>query len=143
LRAAAPDAPAPSVSRNLPDMADLEGCYRYMLEAAPGEAVERATTDALANLDPSDRERLQEQLEPIAPEDEPLPFPRTLDPARLARLAARAEQHQPGVLESMLCAMSPSNGRKSLWSSFVFSFVRSEPARRFFAAQRGGADGAA
>lgn len=120
----------------LPDAADLEGRYRFMLEAAPGETVERATTAALANLDPTDRERLQEQLEPVAPEEEPLPFPRTLDPARLARLAARAEQHQPGLLESMLCALSPSNGRISIWSTFVFAFVRSEPARAFFAQER-------
>ena len=70
--------------------------YRYLLQTAPPEQIERAHEEAFAQLTPEQRREVLERLAADTPEAE-----RTTDedPRSLARMATRAEMRQPGTLE--------------------------------------------
>jgi hypothetical protein len=73
--------------------------YRYMLRTEPPDAIEEAHAEAFAQLTPSQRQQVLEQLGRVAtPEDR-----RYLngDPRSLARVATRTEMRQPGMLERL------------------------------------------
>ena len=69
--------------------------YRYMLQTAPPEEIERAHEEAFARLTPDQRRQALAALAQVVPPGEI----RGDDPASLARTATRAEVRQPGTIE--------------------------------------------
>jgi polysaccharide pyruvyl transferase WcaK-like protein len=63
--------------------------YRYMLQTAPPEELERAHTEAFARLTPEQRQMVLEQMSQTVPESERRHL--SDDPQSLARAATRAE----------------------------------------------------
>jgi hypothetical protein len=80
-----------------PDRADEQALarYRYMLQSAPPEDIERAHEEAFARLTPDQRRQALQALAQVVPPSEI----RGDDPASLARTATRAEIRQPGTIE--------------------------------------------
>ncbi|GAA1688320.1 hypothetical protein GCM10009792_05130 [Microcella alkalica] len=70
--------------------------YRYLLETAPPEAIERVHAEAFAKLTPEQRRMVFDRLSESAPEGE---APRDDQPATLAQAATRSELRQPGTME--------------------------------------------
>ncbi|RYX85726.1 hypothetical protein EON83_05150 [bacterium] len=71
--------------------------YRYMLQTAPPEDIERAHEEAFARLTPEQRQLLLQQLSQNVPQSEAQNL--RDDPRNLARAATRAEVRQPGFIE--------------------------------------------
>ena len=71
--------------------------YRYMLQTAPPEDVERAHEEAFAQLTPEQRQLVLEQLAQQTPDNERDSL--RDDPRSLARAATRAEMRRPGTME--------------------------------------------
>ncbi len=71
--------------------------YRYMLQTAPPEDIERAHEESFSRLTPQQRQLLLQQLSQSVPASEA----QTLrdDPRSLARATTRAEMRQPGFIE--------------------------------------------
>ena len=70
--------------------------YRYLLETAPPETIERVHAEAFAKLTPEQRRMVFERLTASAPDGE---APRDDQPATLAQSATRSELRQPGTME--------------------------------------------
>lgn len=70
--------------------------YRYLLETAPPETIERVHAEAFAKLTPEQRRMVFERLTESAPQGE---APRDDQPATLAQAATRSELRQPGTME--------------------------------------------
>lgn len=70
--------------------------YRYLLETAPPETIERVHAEAFAKLTPEQRRMVFERLTESAPPGE---APRDDQPATLAQAATRSELRQPGTME--------------------------------------------
>ena len=87
----------PNVNR--PQNADEQAVarYRYMLQTAPPEDIERAHEEAFSRLTPEQRQMLLQQLTQSVPEAESRGL--SNDPRALARAATRAEVRQPGFIE--------------------------------------------
>jgi len=80
--------------------------YRYMLKTAPPETIEQAHAEAFAKLTPEQRNMLLQQLSANIPDAErSMAAVAGKDPQSLARLATRAEVHQPGTMERVLGGM--------------------------------------
>jgi len=96
----APAAGPPPAGRGgqLDDQAAIER-YRYLLRAAPPEAIEQAHTEAFAKLTPEQRRQVLAEVGAAVP---PAERARSDDPASLARMATRAELRQPGTMERVL-----------------------------------------
>ena len=77
--------------------------YWYLLRTAPPEAIEQAHVEAFAQLTPGHRRLVLEQLCAAVPPHERVAAD---DPRSLARMATRAELHQPGTLERTFGGMS-------------------------------------
>lgn len=75
--------------------------YRYLLQTAPPEAIERVHAEAFERLTPEQRRLLLEQLRADAPEGE---APADDRPETLARAATRAEMREPGSMERTMQA---------------------------------------
>src|SRR5688500_10191092 len=73
--------------------------YHYMLRTAPPESIEQAHTEAFAQLTPSQRRQVFEELAKTVPQQE-RPFLNE-DPRSLAKAATRAELRTPGLLERL------------------------------------------
>ncbi|MFO1302805.1 MAG: hypothetical protein U1F54_03685 [Burkholderiales bacterium] len=74
--------------------------YRYLVRTAPPEAIEQAHAEAFAQLTPSQRQRLLQELAAGLPDAERSAAWRAGDaPGALARSATRAELREPGTLE--------------------------------------------
>ncbi len=71
--------------------------YRYMLQTAPPEDIERAHEEAFARLTPEQRQLLLQQLSQNVPQSEAQNL--RDDPRSLARATTRAEVRQPGFIE--------------------------------------------
>lgn len=82
--------------------------YRYLLQTAPPEEIERAHAEAFATLTPDQRKRLLEGLSQAVPESEVRAAGD--DPERLARLATRTELRQPGTMERVFGGMPARGG---------------------------------
>ncbi len=114
--------------------------YRYMLQTAPPEDIERAHQEAFERLTPDQRRSVLQELSQHVPASEL----RGDDPASLARAATRAEMRQPGVLERTW--QGPGLGGMFL-STMAGAFIGSAIAQQFFyddaaaAEGDGGADG--
>ena len=69
--------------------------YRYLLQTAPPEDIERAHEEAFARLTPEQRAMVLRQLSETLPASELGGD----DPKSLARAATRAEMREPGTME--------------------------------------------
>ena len=89
--------PVPNIHR--PQNADEQAVarYRYMLQTAPPEDIERAHEESFARLSPQQRQLLLQQLSQNVPANEAQDL--RDDPRSLARAATRAEVRQPGFIE--------------------------------------------
>jgi hypothetical protein len=103
--------------------------YRYLLQTAPPDDLERAHEEAFAQLTPDQRRQALAALAAVVPPSEI----RGDDPAALARTATRAELRQPGTIER---AWGPTGGAPGLGSFFLTtlaaSFVGTAIAQAFF-----------
>jgi hypothetical protein len=70
--------------------------YRYMLQTAPPNDIERAHEEAFARLTPEQRAAVLSELTKQVPESEAATSD---DPRSLARMATRAEMREPGTME--------------------------------------------
>lgn len=84
--------------------------YRYMLQTAPPEDIERAHEEAFARLTPEQRQLLLQQLSQNVPQSEAQNL--TADPRNLARAATRAEVRQPGFIERTFGGQQPMQGQQ-------------------------------
>jgi len=114
--------------------------YRYMLQTAPPETIEKAHEEAFSKLSPEQRRQVLAGLVESAPADESAAVARTPvdDPRALARAATRAEIRQPGVMERTLGGAGGFGA--NLLSSFAMGFVGSMVASSFFSALGGFGD---
>ena len=89
-----------------PNAADAHAAdrYRYLLRTAPPVAIERAHTEALRQLTPTQRHQLLRQVRRQLPDA--VAFDTELDPRALARLLTCAELRRPGILERALAAQA-------------------------------------
>lgn len=70
--------------------------YRYMLQTAPPDDIERAHQEAFERLTPEQRAIVLSELSKQVPESEAATSD---DPRSLARMATRAEMRDPGTME--------------------------------------------
>ncbi|BCM90113.1 hypothetical protein IAD21_01964 [Abditibacteriota bacterium] len=136
---------------NRPQNADEQAVarYRYMLQTAPPEDIERAHEEAFARLTPEQRQLLLQQLSQNVPQSEAQNLQN--DPRSLARAATRAEVRQPGFIERTFGGGQQMQGQGygqsmgggmmggmggmiagSLLSSMAGSFIGSSIAHSFF-----------
>lgn len=101
--------------------------YRYMLQSAPPEDIERAHEEAFAKLTPEQRRQALGALAQVVPPSEI----RGDDPASLARTATRAEIRQPGTIERAWGGGGPGLGTWFL-STLAASFIGTAIAQSFF-----------
>jgi hypothetical protein len=109
--------------------------YRYMLQSAPPEDIERAHEEAFAKLTPEQRRQALQALAQVVPPSEI----RGDDPASLARTATRAEIRQPGTIERAWGGGGPGLGTFFL-STLAASFIGTAIAQSFFDNDPGAAD---
>jgi hypothetical protein len=79
--------------------------YRYLLQTAPPEALEKVHEEAFAKLTPKQRRMVFDQLVEDAPQGD---APKADDPRSLAVSATRSEMRQPGTLERSFSNVSPA-----------------------------------
>lgn len=101
--------------------------YRYMLATAPPEDIERAHTEAFAQLTPEQRQQALAALAQHVPPGEI----RGADPASLARAATRAELRQPGTIERAWGPGAPGLGSWFM-TTLAASFLGTAIAHSFF-----------
>ena len=77
--------------------------YRYLLQTAPPETIERVHAEAFAKLTPEQRQMVFGELARSAPLGE---APADDEPGTLARAATRSELRNPGALERSLSGPS-------------------------------------
>lgn len=84
--------------------------YRYMLQTAPPEDIERAHEEAFSRLTPQQRQLVLQQLtQNVSPaEAQRL----SLDPRSLAQATTRAEVRQPGFIERTFGGGQPGYGQQ-------------------------------
>ncbi len=71
--------------------------YRYLLRTAPPEQIEEAHAQAFAQLSPTQRQQILQEMTQTLPASEQ---PQSADPRQMARAATRAEMQRPGYLQS-------------------------------------------
>lgn len=138
--------PRQDVRPDRPQNADEQALarYRYMLQTAPPEDIERAHEEAFSKLTPEQRQMALQQMSQHLPDSER----RNLsdDPRSLARAATRAEFRQPGAIGSMLGGGGMGGGMMgggmmggmggmlagSLLASVAGSFIGGSIANSFF-----------
>jgi hypothetical protein len=101
--------------------------YRYMLQSAPPEDIERAHEEAFARLTPDQRRQALQALAQVVPPSEI----RGDDPASLARTATRAEIRQPGTIERAWGGGAPGLGSWFM-ATLAASFIGTAIAQSFF-----------
>lgn len=89
--------------------------YRYMLQTAPPETIEQAHAEAFERLTPEQRQQVLDELAQAAPPSERAAIENLSsdDPRGIARVATRAENRQPGIMERTLGA-APGTGSRGL-----------------------------
>lgn len=103
--------------------------YRYLVQTAPPEAIERAHEEAFARLTPEQRRQALQQLSAAVPAHE-RPSGNAEDPRSLARLATRAEVREPGTLARTLGGGGQFAG--SLLSSLAGAFIGTAIAQQLW-----------
>ena len=110
--------------------------YRYLLQTAPPNDIERAHEEAFARLTPEQRRTVLNRLAEFVPPSEV----RGDDPASLARTATRAELREPGTMDRAFGGGWNGPGLGSFFlSSLAGAFIGSAIADSFF--DDGGSDG--
>ena len=118
--------------------------YRYMMETAPPDAIERVHEEAFAKLTPEQRITLIERLKATLPPYEANAAASDPNDTRsLARTATRAELRQPGTVERVMREPGGSMFGGGLLSGFLGGFMGSMLANQLFAAFDSGGFGAA
>lgn len=118
--------------------------YRYMLQTAPPDDIERAHTEAFERLTPEQRRLVLDELSQRVPSSEVGKD----DPESLARMATRAEMREPGTMERTFGNVrGPGMGGMFL-STLAGVFVGTAVADAFYGQEGtgdadGGADGEA
>ncbi len=103
--------------------------YRYMLQTAPPDEIERAHEEAFARLTPDQRRQALAALAHVVPPSEI----RGDDPASLARTATRAEVRQPGTIERAWGSGGAGFGIGSWFlATLAASFIGTAAAQAFF-----------
>jgi hypothetical protein len=103
--------------------------YRYMLQTAPPEEIERAHEEAFARLTPDQRRQALAALAQVVPPSEI----RGDDPASLARTATRAEVRQPGTIERAWGSGGAGLGLGGWFmATLAASFIGTAAAQAFF-----------
>jgi len=103
--------------------------YRYMLQTAPPEDIERAHEEAFGRLTPDQRRQALEALAKVVPPGEI----RGDDPASLARTATRAEIRQPGTIERAWGGSGAGPGLGGWFlTTLAASFIGTAIAQSFF-----------
>jgi hypothetical protein len=103
--------------------------YRYMLQTAPPDEIERAHEEAFARLTPDQRRQALAALAQVVPPSEV----RGDDPASLARTATRAEVRQPGTIERVWGSGGAGFGIGSWFlATLAASFIGTAAAQAFF-----------
>jgi hypothetical protein len=97
-RSAPGSAPGSALASDPGDARAVER-YRYLLQTAPPEMIEKVHTEAFSRLSPAQRTLLFDELARTAPDGE---APADDEPATLARAATRSELRQPGTVERSL-----------------------------------------
>jgi hypothetical protein len=121
------DAPPPTDPASADEQALAR--YRYMLQTAPPEDIERAHEEAFARLTPDQRRQALEALAKVVPPSEI----RGDDPASLARTATRAEIRQPGTIERAWGGAGVGPGLGSWFlTALAASFIGTAIAQSFF-----------
>lgn len=112
--------------------------YRYMLQTAPPESIERAHTEAFAQLTVAQRRQVLVELAQVSPPEERAAIEAGSDDAqRVAGVATRAEQLQPGVIERTLGGSPAAGFGAPLLSHFAMAFAGSAVAQSFFSSLTG------
>ena len=108
--------------------------YRYMLQTAPPEEIERAHEEAFARLTPDQRRQALAALAQVVPPSEI----RGDDPASLARTATRAEVRQPGTIDRVWGGGGAGVGLGSWFlATLAASFIGTAAAQAFFDSDAG------
>lgn len=110
--------------------------YRYMLQTAPPEDIERAHEEAFARLTPEQRRQALQALAQHVPASEI----RGDDPSSLARAATRAEIRQPGTIERAWGAGGGFGLGSWFLSTLAASFIGTAIAQSFFDNDSGNGD---
>jgi hypothetical protein len=127
----------------IPPSADPIERYRYLVNAAPLETIERATAEMLEALSPADGERIRHRLDqfPELRADEPRGTAHRR-PA-LPRFGAQAEKRRPGALERAVRAGAPAEVGDDLCLVLARAFVSTPTASAFLSGVDADAQGRA
>ena len=117
--------------------------YRYLLQTAPPDALEKVHEEAFEKLTPEQRRMVFDQLVEDAPQGD---APKADDPRSLAVSATRSEMRQPGTLERSFSNVSPAGPTfgsmfaSSLLGNIAGYFIVSSMMSAFMPADPGAAD---
>jgi hypothetical protein len=110
--------------------------YRYLLQTAPPEDIERAHEEAFARLTPEQRQQALQALAQHVPASEI----QGDDPASLARTATRAEVREPGTIERAWGGGAAAFGLGSFFlTTIAATFIGTSIAQALFADDPGSA----
>jgi len=116
--------------------------YRYMLQTAPPNDIERAHEEAFERLTPEQRAMVLSELVKQVPESEAATSD---DPRSLARMATRAEMRDPGTMERTFGRTQMPGLGGMFMSTLAGAFIGSAIGQAFFdddsGADAGAADG--
>jgi hypothetical protein len=112
--------------------------YRYMLQTAPPDDIERAHAEAFAQLSPEQRATVLRELSRQVPGSEAATSD---DPQSLARMATRAEMRQPGTIERTFAGVQGPGLGGMFLSTVAGAFVGTAIASAFFDNDAGAAEG--
>lgn len=109
--------------------------YRYMVQTASTEAVERAHAEAFSRWSPDQRQATLAALQTHASaQTGALSADSTDEPASLAQLCTRLEARDPGVVERALGTGASTRG---LLAELASDVLGTAPAHAFFASSQG------
>ena len=102
--------------------------YRYMLQTAPPEDIERAHEEAFERLSPEQRAAVLRSLSERVPASDV----QGDDPRSLARTATRAEMRDPGTMERTFGGAGAPGLGSMFMSTLAGAFIGSSIANAFF-----------
>jgi|GEM_PF-5170131 len=112
--------------------------YRYLLQTAPPETLERGHVEAFTRMAQSQRARILKELAAALPDETRASINlQADDAASLAQTITHVERSAPGLLEQTLGGPAAGMGGGMLagtpFAGIAVGFVESEAARQFFA----------
>ncbi len=111
--------------------------YRYLLQTAPSETLERGHAEAFTRMAQTQRTRMLQELVTAFPEEtRPTINVRADDPVSLAQCITHIERNTPGLLEQTLGGPAAGMGggmlAGTLFASIAVGFVESAAVQQFF-----------